>query len=41
MRKAFITITVLALIASIVGTGVIVYFETSTPLPSTVSSEVQ
>jgi hypothetical protein len=33
MRKVFIWITVIALIISIVGTGVIVYIDTTTPLP--------
>lgn len=31
MRKTFIVITVIALIVSVVGTGVVVFIETSNP----------
>jgi hypothetical protein len=33
MRKFLITLTVIALIVSIVGTGVVVYFDVTTPIP--------
>lgn len=33
MRKIFITVTVIALIVSIMGTGLLVYIETSNPTP--------
>ena len=39
MRKAFIIITVIALILSVVGTGVIVFFETKNQTPETSTSE--
>lgn len=42
MRKTLITLTVIALLVSIVGTGVLVYVETNnTPIPTvdTVSGE--
>lgn len=35
MRKFFITLTVIALIVSIVGTGVIVYIDMNTPVSDT------
>ncbi len=34
MRKAFITITVIALLLSIIGTGVLVYIDSHSPIPS-------
>ncbi len=37
MRKFIITLTIIALIISIVGTGVIVYFESSTNTADTAS----
>ncbi len=38
MRKTIISITVILLILSILGTGVLVYVETSTPVSSEESS---
>lgn len=35
MRKIFISLTVIALIVSIVGTGIIVYIETTLPVSDT------
>lgn len=41
MRKIVIWITVVALITSIVGTGVVVFFQTSqVPAPDTISPEL-
>lgn len=39
MRKTFIIITVVALIVSVVGTGVIVFVETSNVTPETTTTE--
>jgi hypothetical protein len=41
MRKFFITFTVIALIISIVGTGIIVYIDMNTPMTesTTISGE--
>ncbi len=39
MRKIIITLTVLALVVSIVGTGLLVYVESSAPTPVPVDQE--